>query len=116
MNFRAVCATFMIAIAIAAGQILFKATALVWHSEKSLFSAAVLYRLMPAMAVYGMATLAWIWVLQRVSLQMAYPFMALTFVLVPIGGFFFFGERINLLYCLGVALVIGGIIITIFSR
>ena len=116
MNFKSICTILAIVTAIAGGQLLFKATALVWHSQRSLLSVAVLYRLVPAVAVYGVATLGWIWVLQRIPLQMAYPFMALTFVLVPIGGFFYFGERINFLYCLGVVLVIGGIVVTIFSR
>jgi len=105
-----------IVLAIAVGQLLFKATAIEWESEKTLFSSRVMIHLIPALSVYGIATLGWIWILQKVTLQFAYPFMALTFVFVPIGAYIFLGERINIVYCIGVLLIACGVIFTVISK
>jgi drug/metabolite transporter (DMT)-like permease len=63
-----------------------------------------------ALVVYGGATLLWIVLLQRVPLSRAYPFAALGFVLVPAASVWIFGERITLLYVIGSALVVLGIL------
>ncbi|WP_459200419.1 EamA family transporter, partial [Pseudomonas tremae] len=64
-------------------------------------------------ALYGITTLAWVWVLQKIELGKVYPLMALAFVLVPIGSHFFFGERFQPQYFLGVAIIIIGILIAV---
>lgn len=114
-NVRAMMATLAVVLALAVGQLLFKATALAWSAEKTLFSTRVMMRLLPSLMVYGVATLAWIWVLRNAPLKTAYPFMALAFVIVPIGASFFFGERITLLYGVGAALIMVGVMITALS-
>jgi drug/metabolite transporter (DMT)-like permease len=65
------------------------------------------------MVLYAIITIAWVWVLQKVELGKAYPFMALAFVLVPLGSHFIFGERFNPQYFAGVALIIIGIVIVV---
>ena len=112
INTRVVMATLSVVFALAVGQLLFKATALAWASEKTLFSTRVMTWLLPSLAVYGLATLAWIWVLRNAALKTVYPFMALAFVIVPIGAFYFFGERITPMYCVGAALIMLGVIVT----
>lgn len=116
MTIKMIWAILAIVLAIAVGQLLFKATAIEWSSDKTLFSQRVMIHLVPALLVYGIATLGWIWILQKVSLQFAYPFMAFTFVFVPIGAYVFFGERINLIYCIGVLLIGCGVIFTVISK
>ncbi len=100
-----------VVLMMALGQLLFKATASAWHQHATLWAAPVLLRLVFALAVYGVATIAWIWVLQRVPLTVAYPLVALTFVLVPLGAWWCFKEVIGLRYLLGTGLIVVGIII-----
>lgn len=116
MTIKMVWLILVIVLTIAVGQLLFKATAIEWNSEKTLLSSQVMIHLVPALLVYGIATLGWIWILQKVTLQFAYPFMAFTFVFVPIGAYVFFGERVNLVYCVGVLLIACGVIFTVISK
>lgn len=115
MNARITFSILVIILLLAAGQLLFKATAIQWSTERTLLSVKVLACLVPALAMYGLATISWIWILRRVSLQFAYPFMALTFVLVPIGSYVLFGERANIFYYVGVAIIICGVIVVVLS-
>lgn len=64
-------------------------------------------------ALYGAATLVWIWLLSKMPLSQAYPFMALGFVLVPLASAYFFGEQLHLKYWAGMACIIGGILLTL---
>lgn len=98
---------------IATGQILFKLSASALQQSGSFFESKTFLLLLTALALYGITTIAWIWVLQKIELGKAYPLMALAFVLVPIGSHFFLGERFSLQYFLGVALIMSGIIIAL---
>lgn len=64
-----------------------------------------------AVCLYGVVSLAWVWILQRLELGRAYPLMALAFVLVPLGSNLFFGERFQPQYFVGIALIIIGIVV-----
>ncbi|MEO5669527.1 MAG: 4-amino-4-deoxy-L-arabinose-phospho-UDP flippase [Ramlibacter sp.] len=97
---------------IASGQILFKlgANALVANGGK-LFSAGGAV-VAGALALYGVTTIAWIWVLQRSELGKTYPLMAIAFILVPLASHFIFGESFTWRYALGCALLVAGIVLT----
>lgn len=112
MNARIGLTALSVVLALTVGQLLFKATAMAWSSEKVFFSWRVMAWLVPSLALYGFATLAWIWLLRHAALKTAYPFMALAFVLVPIGAVFFFGERITPLYGAGAVLIVLGVVVT----
>jgi len=58
---------------------------------------------------YLIGSVIWLTALSRTELSFAYPFVSLTYVLVFIGSWFFFGESINLLRCLGLVLIICGV-------
>jgi drug/metabolite transporter (DMT)-like permease len=73
----------------------------------------VLSTLFAAMCLYGVTSIAWVWILQRVELGKVYPLMALAFVLVPIGSHFAFGERFQMQYFFGVALIVFGIVVAV---
>lgn len=107
--------TYLVALlcvlGIAAGQILFKISANGLLQSGSFFSIKTLAALSAAICLYGLTTLAWVWVLQRIELGRIYPLMALAFVLVPIGSHFLFGERFQTQYLIGVALIIVGILV-----
>ena len=64
-----------------------------------------------AVMLYGVATVAWIFVLQDVPVSRAYQFMSLSFVVVPIGAWLAFGEVVNVRQALGMAIIVGGIIV-----
>lgn len=98
-------------VGLAIGQILFKVSATAISAGGSLFSARALLALLGALGIYGITSLAWVWILQRMDLGRVYPLMALAFVFVPLGSHLVFGERFQPQYFLGVILIIAGIII-----
>lgn len=100
-------------LGIAAGQILFKLSAATLQRTGSFFHLSTLTTLFAAFALYGITTIAWVWVLQRIELGKVYPLMALAFVIVPIGSHLMFGEKFQPQYFLGVAVIIAGIVITV---
>jgi uncharacterized membrane protein len=57
------------------------------------------------------AALAWTAALTRFDLNAVYPFMSLTFVLVLILGAMFLDEAVTPARALGIALIVGGLIV-----
>lgn len=106
--------TYVVAIicvlGIAVGQILFKLGALSLNVKENVFDVKTWAILIAAFLLYGLTSLAWIWVLQKAELGKVYPLMALAFILVPIGSHIFFGERFVMQYFVGVALIMAGIV------
>lgn len=98
---------------IAIGQILFKITSGILAQTGSIFAAKTLTMLFCAFGLYGITTIAWIWVLQKIELSKAYPLMALAFIIVPIGSYIFLNEKITYQYFIGVGLIMFGIFITL---
>jgi drug/metabolite transporter (DMT)-like permease len=105
----------LVVVAIAIGQILFKLAATSWQRTGSVFATHTAVILFSALALYGITTLAWIWLLQKIELGRIYPLMALAFVLVPIGSHFIFGERFSTQYFAGVTLIMLGIVVVVRS-
>lgn len=105
----------MVAIAcvlgLAVGQILFKSCATSLSETGSFFALKTAGMILLAMMLYATTSIAWVWVLQKVELGKVYPFMALAFILVPLGSYFVFGERFQIQYGLGVTLIVFGILI-----
>ena len=64
-----------------------------------------------ALLVYGLATVLWLYILQRIPLSIAYPFSALAMLIVPIFSFLIFKERLSYSYFMGSILVVSGIAI-----
>ncbi len=102
-------------IMLAAGQLLFKKVGLQLQGSQpatavqNILAAPEIYA---ALALYGAATILWIWILSRVPLSRAYPYVALGVVLVPLASILVFGERIRPAFWLGAALIVAGIIVT----
>ena len=65
--------------------------------------------LITALALYGITTLVWIWVLRHAPLHMAYPFMGLAFLIVPVLGWLALGEAITWQTLVGGALILAGV-------
>ena len=69
-----------------------------------------------ALAAAVAAVVFWMLAIQRLELGYAYPFIALSFVLVPIGATAFFGEPLPAARLLGIALIIAGVTMSALTR
>ncbi|MCK9992070.1 MAG: hypothetical protein Dbin4_00590, partial [Alphaproteobacteria bacterium] len=58
---------------------------------------------------YGGATLAWIYLLRQVPLNLAYPFFALSFLFVPLLSTVIFTEPFTLRMAAGSAVIVFGV-------
>lgn len=98
---------------IAAGQVLFKFTGarLAARDGADFLRVLIDPYLLAALGIYGAGTLIWISVLRHLPLGQAYPFMAMSFVMVPLASMYFFGEPLGLRYWLGAAMIIAGMVI-----
>lgn len=64
-----------------------------------------------ALAALGSGLLVWLLVLQRLEVSIAYPMLSLNFVLITLVARFVFHETIDRRHWVGVALVIGGVVL-----
>ena len=102
----------LFALALAAGQVLFKAAAqsLKGHAGFDLQTLAQLllnpYFLL-SVAIYAANAVLWVWLLRDTELNKAYLVVALALILVPLAGTFFFQEpfSIRLLFALVIILL-----------
>jgi len=62
-------------------------------------------------AAYGISSLFWIAVLSEINLSLAYPMLALNYVLVPLTAWLFLSEQIPPLRWLGMVIIIIGVIV-----
>lgn len=102
-------------VGLAIGQILFKASAAALAGGSSIFAPKTAAMFLAAMGLYATTSVAWVWVLQKVELGRIYPLMALAFILVPIGSYFVFGERLHPQYFVGLLMIVGGILVIVRS-
>ena len=93
------------------GQLLFKLAAM---DMKNIDISSLLQpRLILALCVYGIATIFWIAVLRHTPLQIAYPFMGLAFLIVPVLSWFWMDEQISLNTIVGGTVILIGIWIAV---
>lgn len=93
----------------ATGQFFFKMaakTAPAISGLSSIISLGMNAWLWAAMALYAVSTVIWVSVLQSVPLSIAYPFVALGFVVIPVISYLAFKEPLSWQYGLGVALIL----------
>jgi undecaprenyl phosphate-alpha-L-ara4N flippase subunit ArnE len=95
----------------ASGQMLFKVAADA-GADRPMPQALLNGWLLAAVILYGAATLLWVYILRSTPLSAAYPFAALSFVLVPVGAWALLGEALSWRYGLGMLLIICGILLT----
>ena len=98
---------------ISVGQILFKLTSARAGGADFTGLLAVLLDpyLLAAIAIYGFGTLVWIYVLKSAPLTVAYPFMALTFCVVPLLAWSLLGETLSLRTMIGAGLIVAGLLV-----
>jgi len=97
---------------IVAGQLLFKVSAQHLVVEKGLTSfllSLLTWQFCLALLFYASGTLLWVILLKHVPLSLAYPFVALSFVLLPAISYFLFGESLSLRYFVGLGFFMTGL-------
>ena len=109
---------FLFTCLMSLGQILFKKTALTLAAGSStqqglslvdgILKALTVPWLYLALTVYAIATVFWLYLLQRIPLSLAYPFSAIAMVLVPIAAVLLFEEKLTIFYWLGVFFILLG--------
>lgn len=103
------------AVTLAGGQVLFKLAALRFSFSSrwtdNVLSLLLNPYLVLAVLLYALLSVVWVWVLTFVPLSIAYPFVALTFVLTVASGALFFGEPVTARLVLGGLMIIGGLIV-----
>lgn len=67
-----------------------------------------------ALSLYGMGMLLWLDVLRKTSLQLAYPFIALSFILVPFLNSWLVKEPLQQTTLIGGLIIIAGICISVW--
>jgi len=99
---------------LSAGQLLFKKAAQSTGIISGLGDIRLLvtnHWLWLALVLYGIATILWVSILQRVPLSTAVLFNALCFVLVPLAAAIFFGENVGSRHVFGIALIVSGLLV-----
>ncbi len=94
------------------GQLLFKLAATVANTRVGENFIAVLFGtwyFYASIMLYGSLTVLWIWLLTRIPLSVAYPFVILAFVFTPAFAAYLFGEPLNIWYFIGLALILSGL-------
>ena len=104
-------------ILFSAGQVLFKIAGLRHNARpgRSILGILTDPYLLLALAIYGVGTLVWVYVLSKMPLRQAYPAMAVTYLLVPLASLGIFGETITWSYWIGAGLVILGVLVMMSS-
>lgn len=69
------------------------------------------WQVVAGLTLYVASALAWIWVLSRVELSFAFPFLALSYVGVTVLAVIRFRERFSAVQWLGLALTVTGVVL-----
>lgn len=104
-------------ISLSTGQVLFKiASKTLDFSYNGVLNSLLNKTLVLAIFIYFAATIMWLFVLKNTPLNIAYPFVALAFVIVPILAHFFLGEKITLNTMIGASIIIVGVWISNYNQ
>lgn len=77
-----------------------------------LFSMFTDWGVLSGLAAAVFASACWTLAIQRTSLGVAYPFMALTFLIVPVGSVLLFGERLSMMQVAGLVTIVVGVTVS----
>lgn len=116
MSFLNTLLCIICAFGVASGQILMKCTSKAWVETGTLFDTTVVIWMGSAFALYGAASLGWVYILKEVPLSVAYPLLSITFCLVPVAGYLFFNEALNWQNWIASILIITGICLASFGH
>ena len=101
--------TLLCVFGIALGQLLFKKAAIGLPAQPDATDWLLNGWLLMALALYGVTTLLWVWILRHAPLHLAYPFMGLAFLLVPLMASVWLDEPLHWQSLVGGALILAGV-------
>ena len=115
MTFAQIASLLLTVVALSSGQILFKMASQKLPPSLDLDSMLSLLslELISALVIYFFATIAWIYAIKDIELRVAYPFVSLGFILVPLLAHFLLGESISIRTFIGAGLIVVGLIISV---
>ena len=102
-------ATLAWVVCISIGQLLFKQAASALPAQPQLQDWLLNGWLLASLALYGLTTLGWVWILRQAPLHLAYPFMGLAFLIVPTLAWVFLGEPLHWRTLAGGVLIMAGV-------
>jgi|LSQX01.2.fsa_nt_gb drug/metabolite transporter (DMT)-like permease len=106
--------TILTVMALSAGQVLFKlASEDLKLSVSGLLPSLLSTKLILALFIYGVATVMWLVVLKIAPLRIAYPFIAMAFIFVPILAHFILGEQLHWNTFAGALLIVAGVWVSV---
>lgn len=112
MNLRNSILLALVIVGMSSGQILFKMASMSMNGRPLDLLSLLNPSLIGALIIYGVATLLWVYLLREVPLNVAYPFVALSFVIVPLLSQQIFGELYSWRTLAGSAIIIFGIFVS----
>ena len=101
--------TLLCVLAISVGQLMFKKAATAMPAPLTVSSLLHNGWLFASLVLYGITTLAWVWILRSAPLHLAYPFMGLAFLIVPTLAWMLLGEPLHWRTLACGALIIAGV-------
>ena len=104
------------AVGIACGQMLMKGASMAWNEAGTWVSLPVLIWIGSAFSLYIVTSFGWMYMLRLMPLSAAYPFLALTYFLVPLGGYLLFNEQLAWTDGAASALIMAGICLAALGR
>jgi drug/metabolite transporter (DMT)-like permease len=112
MSAWAILSIVVAVIGTVAGQSLFKGAAMAMNASGTSYDMRAFWLFATAVVVYGIMSVMWTIALREVSLARAYPFMALSFVLIPIAEHLIYGTPLPTPALVGATVIAAGIVIT----
>ena len=115
MNSLTIALTLLCVTGIACGQLLFKQAATASTALAGWHGLMINGWLWAALVLYAAMTLLWIWVLRHAPLHVAYPFMGLAFLIVPVLAWALLGEPLTWQTLAGGGLILAGVTLASFG-
>lgn len=109
MNPTLIALTVACVTGIACGQLLFKKAAAAMSIASRWQDQLLNGWLWAALMLYGVMTLLWVWILRHAPLNIAYPFMGLAFIIVPVLAWALLGEPLTWHTLVGGLLILAGV-------
>ncbi|MDH4425335.1 MAG: hypothetical protein QE495_02695 [Acidovorax sp.] len=109
MQLHIILAALTCVLGISLGQLLFKKAALSMPTAPDWIDWAFNGWLVTALILYAVTTVGWVWVLRNAPLSLAYPFMGLAFIIVPLLARWWLGEAVTVHTLAGGALILAGV-------
>ncbi len=103
----------LVPLIISIGQILFKRSSdALKGPDGNAMGLALSPHFWTALVLYGLATVAWVFVIRDMQIGRAYMFMALSYVYIPLLSLAFLAEAITVTQVIGAVIICIGIVVS----